>query len=658
MQSKTSLLNKVLLKTFTNSIFWLTIGYLLLTILSLPLPLYIASVGSFIGDGEYNYNPLFWYGIVHFLFSLVYAMMLAVNIFNFKNKAETNDYIHSLPIKRTTIFSSGIFVGIIAIIVPALITSVILLLEQPVLTYNLSVQHIIIWVSFVIFAQILMFFLSVLAGMFVNSITLHIEMILILLFLPFLLWLSIVFNASTFFDGLAIYSRFGFTELIKTVGETSLMVYLFETFTSYYFPKGKMIIWTVIGIVMLILASVLYKVRKNERVNKPFNFPVIYYVLVVLLTLLGTLFLSSAISFILPEIKNLSFMIILLSAVVSYVFVLMFMQDTVRIKFRMRELIITIVSMAVFFVGFFVLWGRYVSYLPDESQIEGVYFNNGTAINNTHIEDLDILDSKYMFDDDKETIKDVRNLHKEIIDSNQKADVNNSLYTVNISYLLKNGKVVTREYNQIDANSRLGKEILNSKIPSFTKDKDLLYKIKEDKLKSFQNMNIGSYNFSHQDISLKEFRVFAKDYKNKMPEFSKKDTIFTETGVINVDIYSADNYNGYSGASTLYNPALQQFLKNKGFNFEDYNYNSLIEIDLNGVDDKHQLFEDLSTISYKEFKKKYNVKELDESEKEEKINEFNDFNFNPEGNTLYIFTDVPYDDNDVIPYIEMSVVLD
>ena len=180
MQSKTSLLNKVLLKTFTNSIFWLTIGYLLLTILSLPLPLYIASVGSFIGDGEYNYNPLFWYGIVHFLFSLVYAMMLAVNIFNFKNKAETNDYIHSLPIKRTTIFSSGIFVGIIAIIVPALITSVILLLEQPVLTYNLSVQHIIIWVSFVIFAQILMFFLSVLAGMFVNSITLYIEMILIL----------------------------------------------------------------------------------------------------------------------------------------------------------------------------------------------------------------------------------------------------------------------------------------------------------------------------------------------------------------------------------------------------------------------------------------------------------------------------------------------
>lgn len=91
MQSKTSLLNKVLLKTFTNSIFWLTIGYLLLTILSLPLPLYIASVGSFIGDGEYNYNPLFWYGIVHFLFSLVYAMMLAVNIFNFKNKAETNE---------------------------------------------------------------------------------------------------------------------------------------------------------------------------------------------------------------------------------------------------------------------------------------------------------------------------------------------------------------------------------------------------------------------------------------------------------------------------------------------------------------------------------------------------------------------------------------
>ena len=171
-------------------------------------------------------------------------------------------------------------------------------------------------------------------------------------------------------------------------------------------------------------------------------------------------------------------------------------------------------------------------------------------------------------------------------------------------------------------------------------------------------MNIGSYNFSHQDISLKEFRVFAKDYKNKMPEFSKKNSIFTETGVINVDIYSADNYNSYSGASTLYNPALQQFLKNKGFSFEDYNYNSLVEIDLNGVDDKYQLFEDLSTISYKEFKKKYNVKELDESEKEEKINEFNDFNFNPEGNTLYIFTDIPYSDNDVIPYIELSVVLD
>lgn len=123
MQSKTSLLSKVLLKNFTNSIFWLTIGYLLLTILSLPLPLYIASFGSFIGESEYNFNPLFWYGMVHFLFGLVYAMMLAVSIFNFKNKAETNDYIHSLPIKRTTIFSSGIFVGIIAIIVPALITS-------------------------------------------------------------------------------------------------------------------------------------------------------------------------------------------------------------------------------------------------------------------------------------------------------------------------------------------------------------------------------------------------------------------------------------------------------------------------------------------------------------------------------------------------------
>src|SRR5699024_12450347 len=105
------------------------------------------------------------------------------------------------------------FVGIIAIIVPALITSVILLLEQPVLTYNLSVQHIIIWVSFVIFAQILMFFLSVLAGMFVNSITLHIEMILILLFLSFLLWLCIVFNVSTFFYVFLIYLIFMFTAL-------------------------------------------------------------------------------------------------------------------------------------------------------------------------------------------------------------------------------------------------------------------------------------------------------------------------------------------------------------------------------------------------------------------------------------------------------------
>ncbi len=660
MQSKTSLLNKVLVKNFTSSVMWLTVGYFLLSLLSLPLPIYISSLNM--GAADYgttfgNDNVLFLYGHAHLIISIIFSATLAIVIYNYKNNADTNDFIHSLPIKRLAIFNSGFFVGVIAIFVPTLLTAFVIMIEKTFISIPISMKHIAVWLLFILIAQVMVFIISVFAGMFVNSITLHIEMILIMMFVPYVLWFAIVFNAATFFDGIMLYTAGGFRTLLEPMENTSIVIYLFKAFGEGGFGGSSFIIWLVVIIGLLVGSAYLYKIRRNERVNQPFNYQFMYYVLVVLLSILGMLLLSGVLSVLLPDYRTLSILIITFSAVVTYVFVLMFTQDTVRIKFRLKEAMITLISVVLFLVGFFVYWDRYTSYIPNEADIKGVNYNDGNGIHNVNVKDSDKFNENYTFDIETDKIKEVRDLHSEIVRTDSGRNNEELAPTVTITYLLKNGKLVSRQFGEISASSDVGQRIINSDIPSFSKDKDFLYQVKSEKFESISTMTIGSMMFDPEEISLKDFNVLAKGYQNEMNNIDTESDIYAETGTINIEVNTNYNvFSAYSGLTSLYNKALQSFMKEHDYEFNGYSGNMLYKVDLNKVDDVKQLFNDIKTKPYSEVSKKYDFVEVAETDKEEEFNKLNEMNFDMSGDTLYIIGD-HYNDGDSPMYVELSVVV-
>lgn len=649
MKSKILSSNSVLTKYFTGTIFWATFAYTLLMIILVPVSLYILSKASQFNINEPGIysegNTLINNGILQMMVSMIFAVTLAVMLFGFKNKEASSDYIHSLPIKRGNIFMNANIVGFVAMIIPLIIVSIIALIMSPFLKGLITPMEILIWALFTLVVQFIIYAISLFVGFLVNTINLHLEMIVIALFLPLVLFAFVIMNGSYFFNGvpgtMLMNSKF--------LRNLSFPVSTFVEMESSDMNNMLFIIWTLIAIILFVGSFLLYKNRKNENVNSVFNYTALYHIIVVILTILGMLMIGLGLTVLIPVGIIATTFMFAIGALISYILVLMFMQDNVRITFNLKNMFITIGAIALFWVIFISGWKMYVSTIPEASEVEAVKISDWSSSTQYYSpgEVDEYFRSDYEYSRAADDVKNVINLHETL--KNQKLKVYNTdelVNTININYLLKDGTKIHREYQVTeDPDEKIMSELKQIDSSALTAKNDFFYNLKEDN--KYENGSLEILNFYVGDEINSTDKVVQQLQKNYKKEYGSLKNMNQEavkyTGKASFGLGVKSGYTHLYGESSIYNKAVTDFLKEYDYSMTtlldlEEPYTSMYKIDLSKVKDKDRVFEDLNYMSYEDFKEKYNIELLEGENITEATKQLDSYEFNTEGNTLLIVT--------------------
>src|SRR5699024_12614577 len=87
------------------------------------------------------------------------------------------------------------------IVNPSVFIAVIILFQSYTLSLEIPISDIFCWLIYCITAMVLMFIFTVLAGFFTNHLFVHLQLVVIIFFLPLALWASVLGAATMMFDG-------------------------------------------------------------------------------------------------------------------------------------------------------------------------------------------------------------------------------------------------------------------------------------------------------------------------------------------------------------------------------------------------------------------------------------------------------------------------
>ncbi|UOR10489.1 hypothetical protein [Halobacillus amylolyticus] len=132
MPSKTSSFKREIFKQDLRNVGWVSLVYFagLVFILPLQLMMDMSSPNSretYLENGLFD--PLFLYGI-QLILLLIIPVLMAIFLFRYVHVRGAGDFIHSLPIKRSSLFNHHMFSGILLLLLPILIIGLILLITS------------------------------------------------------------------------------------------------------------------------------------------------------------------------------------------------------------------------------------------------------------------------------------------------------------------------------------------------------------------------------------------------------------------------------------------------------------------------------------------------------------------------------------------------
>src|SRR5699024_1659761 len=176
MKYLTSLWNSTLIRHFTGQTFWIAVLYTVISLVALPLSLWVAS--SNMGNVENmtdfeNTNIVQTLMQVNLVLGIIFAVTLAMFTMNFKNSESISDFIHSLPVGRGSILSAVYIVGILLMTLPVIFISIILMFERYILVFDLSFGEIFFWVIYTVIIMIITYIFAVFTGFFTNKLFIH-----------------------------------------------------------------------------------------------------------------------------------------------------------------------------------------------------------------------------------------------------------------------------------------------------------------------------------------------------------------------------------------------------------------------------------------------------------------------------------------------------
>lgn len=503
--------------------------------------------------------------------AILSGAIIAISIFNYLYKKSTVDMNLSLPLTTRQRFLSEYFAGLTIYIVPAiiggLIGTVILLTGKhelmEFLKYTIYIGSIVI-IGMILYYSLTVLILSCCGSLFETILS----TLLINAMIPasiYLLSYNIISNDSF---GLSSNSLFLNQIFISSpIGNAAFIIYFFDNVNMYGNVNTNLYVhWlipTLIFTVLIVLLSYfLYKKRKAEQVSKPYVYKFIYYAILFFVTfcIISIFKVSTGSSDYTAQTDSTPidasfFPAVMCSGIVFFIMEIISNRGFKKFWLSILKFAGTITCIYAVLLLCHATNGFGVNkYVPLESAVDTVnidldnYYGNTSIYNfsvtNKHtIHDVVSLHEKVI----KEKYEDKNTSHKEISESELDQRIKNgALATYNrknisITYYLKNGSILTREYNvsdeqmeQLYASMMTGRDYAEYCYHKLSYS--FAFRVENDK----NARNIEIYNKINQKISttkltVDEFSKLIKAYKNDIENMSA-DSFYTDKIIGTIDL--------------------------------------------------------------------------------------------------------------------------
>ena len=484
--------------------------------------------------------------------AILSGAIIAISIFNYLYKKSTVDMNLSLPLTTRQRFLSEYLAGLTIYIVPAiiggLIGTVILLTGKhelmEFLKYTIYIGSVVI-IGMILYYSLTVLILSCCGSLFETILS----TLLINAMIPasiYLLSYTIISNDSF---GLSSNSLFLNQIFISSpIGNAAFIIYFFDNVNMYGNVNTNLYVhWlipTLIFTVLIVLLSYfLYKKRKAEQVSKPYVYKFIYYAILFFVTfcIISIFKVSTGSSDYTAQTDSTPidasfFPAVMCSGIVFFIMEIISNRGFKKFWLSILKFAGTITCIYAVLLLCHATNGFGVNkYVPLESAVDNVIidFDNTSTYNlpirNKHtIHDVVSLHEKVI----KEKYEDKNTSHKEIPESELDQRIKNgALATYNrnnisITYYLKNGSILTREYNvsdeqmeQLYASMMTGRDYAEYCYHKLSYS--FAFRVENDK----NARNIEIYNKINQKISttkltVDEFSKLIKAYKNDIENMS------------------------------------------------------------------------------------------------------------------------------------------
>lgn len=499
--------------------------------------------------------------------AILSGAIIAISIFNYLYKKSTVDMNLSLPLTTRQRFLSEYFAGLTIYIVPAiiggLIGTVILLTGKhelmEFLKYTIYIGSVVI-IGMILYYSLTVLILSCCGSLFETILS----TLLINAMIPasiYLLSYTIISNDSFGLSSNSLFLNQIFTS--SPIGNAAFIIYFFDNVNMYGNVNTNLYVhWlipTLIFTVLIVLLSYfLYKKRKAEQVSKPYVYKFIYYAILFFVTfcIISIFKVSTGSSDYTAQTDSTPidasfFPAVMCSGIVFFIMEIISNRGFKKFWLSILKFAGTITCIYAVLLLCHATNGFGVNkYVPLESAVDNVIID----FDNTSTYNLPIR-SKHTIHDVvslheiviKEKYEDKNTSHKEIPESELDQRIKNgALATYNrnnisITYYLKNGSILTREYNvsdeqmeQLYASMMTGRDYAEY---SYNKlSYSFAFRVENDK----NARNIKIYNKINQKISttkltVDEFSKLIKAYKNDIENMSA-DSFYTDKIIGTIDL--------------------------------------------------------------------------------------------------------------------------
>ncbi|WP_182199912.1 DUF6449 domain-containing protein [Paraliobacillus salinarum] len=446
MQSKTSWFKKELVKQDFRQVGWISLVYTVILFIVMPLniAMYLSQDNMYTYITDNTYNNLFEFAPpIQLLTIFVAPVILAIALFRYMQVNHSADYMHSLPMKRQTIFYHKFGLGMFLLVATDLFISLVLV----VISFTFDVSHfytfsdIGIWFSLRLLLQSLVFSITVFVGMLTGLSTIQGIFTYIFMFFPVGITMLIMFNLDQILIGFPTnylledqiyrYSPITYSwELLYEMNGTIVDIMSYILFTLFFTGIS---LW-------------LYTKRRTEAASQTVAFaplrPIFKYSFTFCMTLVGGSYFGG--------LQNQYGWLIfgyVFGSIIGYVIAQMILKKTWRVFSDWKSYFYYVLACSILFVLISLDITGYESRVPNLDDIEQVYLMEQETVNWQE----GANDEQYEGIKSQSLINEVRDIHQKLIASSERSNLDRYYSnTIELKYDLKSGRQVVRKYNVPD----------------------------------------------------------------------------------------------------------------------------------------------------------------------------------------------------------------